>query len=286
MQERTNAFFQSRDGTSLYYETHGTGEPIILVYGIACLINHFHHQIEHFSKTHQVIVPDLRGHNRSQVPRDLSTMKIEILAEDLLDLMNHLKIKKAHFVGHSFGVPLLLNLASKYPDRILSLAFINGFAKNPVQGMFGVDLAEKFFHFAKKTYGKVPFLWSPLWRLAIQTPVAQVAASLLGGFNIKKSEWKDVEIYSRAIAEMSLDMFLPLFEDMMSFNGESLAEKVRAKTLVLAGDSDFVTPLSYQLHLHELVRGSRYVVVPRGSHCTQLDFPKLVNTEIEKGLST
>ncbi len=61
-------YVESFDKTKIYYESRGTGEPIVFIYGIACLINHWHFQIEYFAKKYQVICFDLRGHHKSETP--------------------------------------------------------------------------------------------------------------------------------------------------------------------------------------------------------------------------
>ena len=75
---------------------------------------------------------------------------------------------------------------------------------------------------------------------------------------------------------------MPMFEDMMSFDGYAIAAKIELPTLIIAGDRDFVTPMKFQEELHESVKGSELIVVPYGSHCTQLDFPDYVNLRLEK----
>jgi len=273
--------FKSFDGTEIYFEVRGDGAPTIWVYGIACLMNHWHHQLEHFSLSRKVISFDLRGHNQSTIPKDLSLMTINAMAKDLVALMDHLDIPKAHLVGHSFGVPVLIEFSSLAPERALSYSFVNGFAKNPIQGMFGVDLVEKLFKLGKAAHSSVPEIWNPLWKFSVQNPLSFLVTGALGGFNLRYTEWKDIEIYARGTANMSLDMFIPLFEDMMKFNGEDLVRKIKAPALILAGAKDFVTPMSFQEFLHQQIQGSRFVVVKEGSHCTQLDLPDIVNTELE-----
>lgn len=283
--ERETGFYSSFDGTKIYYEIRGQGETIIFVYGIACLMNHFHHQIDHFAKNYRVVTYDLRGHMRSAIPRDLQHMSTKAMARDLLELCQHLNLDHAHFVGHSFGVPVLIEF-SKVGRRFLhSLVFINGFARNPIHGMFGVDYAERLFHLSKTIYQAAPELWLPIWKTAVSNPVSALLAGALGGFNLKHIEWKDIEIYARAVAEMSLDMFIPLFEDMMKFNGEEDVKRINSPTLVIAGAKDFVTPLHFQKALHLGIVGSKYIVVDQGSHCTQLDFPDLVNRAITEHIT-
>lgn len=282
VKSKKTGYFQSHDLTRIYYEVRGEGEPVIWVYGIACLINHFHHQVIEFSEEFRSIIYDLRGHNKSSIPKDLKKMTVNNMAKDLVSLIDHLQIPKAHFVGHSFGVPILIDFSELAPTRIKSFTFINGFAKNPIQGMFGVNVADKLFQIGKGAHSLFPELWNPIWKLVVQNPITMAASGALGGFNLLKTEWKDIEIYSRAVSEMSLDMFIPLFEDMMHFNGESRACKIKAPTLVIAGDQDFVTPVWFQKELHAMIEGSKFMVVKNGSHCTQLDFPDLVNSRIRQ----
>jgi pimeloyl-ACP methyl ester carboxylesterase len=288
---KTVGTLKSFDDTAIYYEVRGQGRPLIFVYGIACLMNHFHHQIEHFCRQRQVISFDLRGHHKSAMPGDQRTLTVSAMARDILALVEHLDLQEADFVGHSYGVPILIefnSLAAKEKPafKVHSLTFINGFAKNPIHGMFGVDYVERLFYLGKKAYQNVPFLFKPLWRTVVENPASALIAGLLGGFNLRRMEWKDIEIYAKAVGEISLDMFLPLFEDMMNCDSEAALREITAPTLVIAGARDLVTPLKFQEDLHKTVQGSSYVVMEGGSHCTQLDFPAEVNRHIEALLNS
>jgi hypothetical protein len=53
---KTSGYFESFDGTRIYYETRGQGKPLVFVYGIACLINHWHNQLNYFSHNYQTII--------------------------------------------------------------------------------------------------------------------------------------------------------------------------------------------------------------------------------------
>lgn len=274
--------FLSFDGTPIYFESRGQGEPLIFVYGIACLINHWHHQIEYFSHTHQVIAFDLRGHHHSQPLADIKNLKIEHLAQDVMALMDHLKIKKAHFAGHSFGAPVILEAFDLFPDRFLSLTFINGFSKNPVKGMFGIDAVETIYKTVKSQYSSYPELWKTLWKTAVDNPLSMVLAGLAGGFNLKLTHFKDIEVYARGVARMDLQVFLNLFEELMHFNGDLILPKIHLPTLIISGEKDNITPQSFQQEFKNAISHSEFVLVPYGSHCTQLDFPDFVNLKMEQ----
>jgi pimeloyl-ACP methyl ester carboxylesterase len=277
--------FQSYDGTKIYFEAHGEGEPLILIYGICCLINHWHFQIDHFSKHRKVIVFDIRGHHKSGTPSEKHNITIHAVAKDIECMMKHLKIKRADLVGHSFGVPVLIEFAALFPEMTKSLTFINGFAQNPIKGMFGLDFAEPVYKFIKQQYTAAPELWSEIWKLSINNPAAMWISGLAGGFNLKLTQFKDIEIYARGVSQMDLGVTLPFFEDLMNFDGNEMLKQIQAPALIISGDRDAITPFRFQEQMNALIRNSSILKVPYGSHCTQLDFPDYVNLKIEEFIS-
>lgn len=273
--------FESFDGTKIYYEERGEGPPLVLVYGLACLMNHWHHQIQYFSRGYRVISYDLRGHHQSSTPADRSALNIEAMARDLHLLLNHLGIAQAHFAGHSNGVSILVHLAALHPEQVLSLTLVNGFVSNPIRNMFGVDVVEPFFYLVKENYQKAPAFFDRLWKFCVENPLSILLSGMAGGFNLNVTEIKDIEIYARGVAQLPFASFLALFEDVIAFDGTEEARKIRAPTLIISGEKDAVTPFAQQKKLQALIAGSELAVVPYGSHCCQLDFPDYVNLKIE-----
>ncbi len=283
--EKKTGYYEAMDGTPIYYEVHGKGEPIVFIYGIACLMNHWHPQVEFFSRTHQVILFDIRGHHKSVPVRNLDNMTFEHLAFDLKGLINHLGHKSAHVVGHSFGVPYQLKSFEQFPEIFKTLTFINGFARNPLKKLFGLEFVEPLFQFLKIQHTKAPDLWNALWRAMIDNPVAFQVAALSGGFNIKLTQFKDIEMYGRGVSRLELPLFFRLFEQLLSFDGTRILHSIDKPALVIAGDRDFLTPPSYQKELVDQIHGAEYVLVPYGSHCCQLDFPEFLNLKLRDFLS-
>lgn len=286
MIEVVTGTFKSFDGTSIYYEvrgkTGGNRRPIIFNYGIGCLMNHWHPQVTEFSKTHQVITYDYRGHHKSETPLDMSSLNIDSLAQDLLGLMDHLNIETASLWGHSFGTQVIARFAKFAPERIANVVSVNGFLRNPLTGMFGNDLAEKIFKFLRAGNEKLPFTMGELWKLVVTNPLAAQVSGLLGGFNLKLTALKDVEIYGRGLASMNLKVFLTLFESMLAYDGRDDSSKIKTPVLIFVGGKDAVTPESHQMELKEFMPQAEVVKVAMGSHCTHLDMPDLVNLRIEK----
>ncbi len=280
--EKTAGYFESFDGTKIYYEDRGEGPPIIFAYGIACGTNHWRHQIRYFSQNYRCITFDYRGHNKSAVPKARENLSIDALARDVQKLCQILKIEKASFWGHSFGAQVLIRTFDMTPELFGSLVFINGFATNPIQGMFGIDTVGTAFKFFKQGYEQMPETISWVWRAAVTNPLTLRLTGLAGGFNLDLTSFKDIEIYTRGVASLEVDVFLQLFEQMVNYDGRPVLERINVPTLIIGGASDSVTSLRYQKTLHNMISGSELQIVPYGSHCTQLDMPDLVNLRIEK----
>lgn len=278
--EKSTGYFTALDGTPIYYEVRGEGEPIVFVYGIACLMNHWHKQIEFFSKTHKVILFDIRGHHKSVPVNNTNNFTFEHLAFDIKGLLSHLNIEKAHFVGHSFGVPYLIKAYEQFPEIFRSLVFINGFARNPLKKLFGLEFVEPLFNFLREQHRRSPDLWNALWRGMIDNPVAFQVAALAGGFNIKLTQFKDIEMYGRGVSRLELAYFFELFEQLLSFDGASALSLIEVPALIIAGDRDMLTPTSFQREMHSAIRNSEFLLIPYGSHCCQLDLPDFVNLKI------
>ncbi len=283
--EKDTGSFKSFDGTRIYYEVRGHGRPLVMAYGIGCLMNHWIHQVKYFSQVYQTILFDYRAHHRSEIPESREHLTLDALASDINALLDHLEIQQASLWGHSFGTQVGVRTYDMFPNRVANLVFINGFVSNPLAGMFGNDMASLAFQFIRDGYNRLPETLSYLWRVAINNPLAIQLSALAGGFNLQLTSLKDVEIYARGIASIDLNAFLGLFENMMSYDGHPVLERIQVPTLIIGGKQDSITPQDHQELMHRKIRGSDFLMVPYGSHCTQLDMPDLVNLKIEQFLA-
>lgn len=279
--DKSTGVISAFDGTPLYYELRGNGEAIVFVYGIACLINHWHFQLEYFSEAYKTLAFDLRGHQKSQPLKNSENLKLEHLAQDIQDLLAHLGVKKAHFIGHSFGAPVILKLYDMNPSLFYTITFINGFSQNPIKNMFGLNIVDKVFFFIKDQYEYAPEFWNKFWKYSVDQPLSMFLAGIAGGFNLETAQMKDIEIYAHGVSQMDLKIFMTLFEELMNFDGDSILPEIKVPTLIISGGKDNVTPQDFQKKFHEKIPTSEFVHVPYGSHCTQLDFPEFTNLKIE-----
>jgi len=106
-------------GVDFYYETHGSGEPLIFVPSTAYSGEVWKPSQMPLADSIQVVFHDPRGCGRS-VPEQ-SVYTIEQMALDIVALMDHLGLPSAHLIGHSMGGRIALSLAENFPGRVKSL---------------------------------------------------------------------------------------------------------------------------------------------------------------------
>jgi pimeloyl-ACP methyl ester carboxylesterase len=115
-------YFTTKDNVKIHFMTIGKGTPVILIHGYTGSAegNWFRNGIAvALAKTHMVIAIDCRNHGRSDKPQPNGPGK----AEDVIELMDHLKIQKAHFHGYSMGGGIVGRLMALIPERFITAGF-------------------------------------------------------------------------------------------------------------------------------------------------------------------
>ncbi|TDR20683.1 alpha/beta fold hydrolase [Marinicella litoralis] len=122
------SFSFNSDGVNIHYNEVGDGVPVILIHGYTMNSGMWNDTILYktLSKKHRIITLDLRGHGLSDKPLKPREYGPKV-GEDVIKLMEHLKIKKAHLVGYSMGAYVVGRLAVTHPERILSATLVSGF---------------------------------------------------------------------------------------------------------------------------------------------------------------
>jgi pimeloyl-ACP methyl ester carboxylesterase len=116
-------FFDS-GGARIRYRDLGRGDPIVLVHGFAGSLE-WPRSADSLAVGHRVVVVDVRGFGESDKFADPARFGPE-MAEDLVRLLDHLGLRRAHLAGHSMGALLAANLAQRHPERVATLTLIAG----------------------------------------------------------------------------------------------------------------------------------------------------------------
>lgn len=109
--------------TELFYTTKGTGNPLVFLHGFLESTKIWEPFIEKLSAKRQVICIDLPGHGQSGNISDVHTM--ELMADAVEAILQHLKIEQASLVGHSMGGYVSLAFMEKFPEMTKSLVLMN-----------------------------------------------------------------------------------------------------------------------------------------------------------------
>lgn len=107
------------EGNAVFYEEHGTGDPVVLIHGYGANGAVWDEVVEALSEGHRVIVPDLLGFDRSARP--LIDYDAGLYARLIVSLMDHLEVPEADLIGNSMGGWVSMLVASREPDRVRSL---------------------------------------------------------------------------------------------------------------------------------------------------------------------
>jgi 3-oxoadipate enol-lactonase len=110
-----------------YYELHGEGDPLVLISGLKGDHANWLSVLDSFSKKYQVLIFDNRGVGRTK--DQANNLTVEMMADDVMMLMDKLNIKNPAIVGHSLGGAIAQTLATKHPEKIKSLILCNTFSK-------------------------------------------------------------------------------------------------------------------------------------------------------------
>ncbi len=223
-----NGRFTSVNGAKIYYEEYGQGAPLILLHGFGRTASDWKAFIPELSKQYRVIAWDMRGHGRSTNPDTTNVFLHAVAAQDLLMLMDNLKIEKAKVIGHSSGGIIALYVAHLQPERFEAIVPVSA------QLNFSTETREFIEHNAKPE-----------------------------DFYI----FNDGEKLHGAEKGMQLAYQFYNFRNLTgdpNITSEQLS-KIKARTLIVHGDNDFV-PVSNAWEMFNTIPNAHLFIVPNGWH--------------------
>ena len=112
------------NGLNMYYEVHGTGDPVVLLHGsFMTITNNWPDMIAALSKTRKVIAVEMQGHGRTRdIARDFS---YENLSDDIAALVDYLKLGQVDLIGYSLGGGVAMLTAIRHPDKVRKVVSIS-----------------------------------------------------------------------------------------------------------------------------------------------------------------
>ncbi len=251
----------------------GAGPPVILIHGFGGSMWQWEQQQHALSQHFRVLTLDLPGAGLSDKP------EIDYRPDQMLDyfvgFMDAVKIPQATLVGNSMGAGLAIGMALAHPTRVAKLVLIDGLPQ----------------HVMEK-------LTSPSGRQALETSAPSWLVSfgnmLFGGLMIEsvlREIVHDPALLTPAVIErsnrnrqrpglikpiMTVRESLPLWESGFA----TRLGEITHPTLVIWGNEDRVFPIAVGEELHQTIKGSRFIRIPKAGHIPQWERPDLVNQEL------
>ena len=235
-------------GGKLYYETSGSGPPLMLVSGLAGSAHFWRLQVPRLAERFTAVVHDHRGVGRSS--RDAIVYSIEQMAGDALALMDHLGIEQAAMIGQSTGGAIGQYLAATHPDRlsrlVLSSTWTHGDPYFTRQFRLRHDMLRNASIELYTRTGSL-LLYPPEW---LRDHDGEIAAA-----------------EARSVADApAVEIMLSRIEALLRFDGRALTPRIRCPTLVIAALDDRVTPAYFSRALAEAIAGAQLVLLESGGH--------------------
>jgi pimeloyl-ACP methyl ester carboxylesterase len=218
------------NGINMYYEVHGCrdGVPLVLLHGGGSTIEvTFSRVLPFLADSRKVIAVEEQGHGRT-TDRD-APVRFESSADDVAALLRYLKVDKADIFGFSNGASIALQVAIRHPQLMRKMVFASSITKRD---------------------GAIPQFWEFMKQVDFSTmPQPLKDAFLRVNPNVQQLK----TMHDKDSARMKS------FKDVPN----DLVRSVRAPTLIVLGDQDFVTP-EHAVELTHLIPGARLLILPGG----------------------
>lgn len=248
----------SFDGTRLFYETFGVQEntPLVLLHGLGCDYMMWESQINHYpARGFFVIAPDVRGHGQSS---PVASFTLPDCAGDVVALLDHLGIARAHLAGVSMGGLIVQQTACDFPERVDHLIIADSYSevRTPLENIAA------WLNWL--TIRLSPNLFRHLLKVAYEEPQQERAQRYL----------------LKAYARMDKMQLLRARAHINRFDIRERLGSVQSPALVLVGNEFgyFVVQMAYKIA--DALPNARFVILPSGCDPSNLAVPAQFDREV------
>ncbi len=240
----------------LNHKIFGTGEPIVILHGLFGMLDNWRSLARSLEDTYQCILVDLRNHGRSP---DDAKMNYSIMADDVLELIDELKIEKPVIMGHSMGGKVAMQYAFQYPDRLSKLIVVDiAPRKYPAHHEEVISAIEAIHPQALTNRSQAEeVLRSHLGddESTIQFLLKNISRKAEGGFEWKANMPVLISEYEALMAEVSSDM--PFTKPVLYIKGAK-------SNSINSSDEDQIS---------QLFPNSTLITIPNAGHWVHADQP-------------
>ncbi|HEV7803061.1 MAG TPA: alpha/beta fold hydrolase [Burkholderiales bacterium] len=246
-------------GGEIHYEEAGHGEPLLFVSGLSGVGRYWQPQVPLFSSRFRVITYDHRGTgNSDKLQREFS---VDQMAAELVELMDALKIERAHVVGLSTGGAIGQTLAIEQPQRIERLVMCSTWTHCD-------PWFRRLFEARRLMYQQcgpeLHAMFHPLW--------------LFSPDYVNEHDAEIDEERKRAVSTAPpVEVSVGRIDALLKFDRRAGLSRIKTPTLIIASDNDYITPAYYARALAEAIPGSKLEVLKGGGHSVSKTRPEMFN---------
>jgi pimeloyl-ACP methyl ester carboxylesterase len=250
--------FATVNGTRLYYETEGTGHPLVLVHGFSLDTRMWDAQVDPFAERYRVIRYDVRGYGKSAVPGTDGYYH----ADDLKALLDHLGVERAHVLGLSLGAAIVTEFAVAYPQMTSALVAVD------------------------------PVLWGYEWSAENDEAMGKIwGAGRTSGIEAARKLWLADPMFAPVLANRGAAE--PLVRIVSDYSGwawvnddpgllpdppaAARLEEINVPTLAIVGELDVPDFHGVVDALGKRIKGARKVILPGVGHMSNMEDPRAFN---------
>ncbi|HEX7980843.1 MAG TPA: 3-oxoadipate enol-lactonase [Gemmatimonadaceae bacterium] len=250
------------DGLGIAYRVDGpeSADALVLVNSLGTDLSLWDPQMEELTRHFRVIRYDCRGHGASDVP--LGPTSIDHLGADLVALLDCLNLERAHLCGLSLGGFIALWVAAYHRERVACAVFANTAAR--------IGSTES---------------WDERMRAVRAGGMAAISETVVGRFLGAPFRAAHPDVTRRIIDMVEAtpaDGYLAVCAALRDADLRDVVSRIRAPSLIIAGELDQSTPLRQSEELHTAIASSELVVLPDAAHLTNVEqaekFTPLVTT--------
>jgi pimeloyl-ACP methyl ester carboxylesterase len=246
-------------GTFYIFNKKEQSVPIVFIHGVGLTYEIWQPQLDFF-KNYSTISYDILGHGKSSLTK--KNINFDDFSDQLIELINELKIDKIHLVGFSIGSLIARNFATKYNDRLKSLILLGSIYKRSEQQQ---EIVNQRFEQAKKELKlsrQALKRWFTDKYLENNPDTYEKISSILSGNNMVN--------------------FLKVYELFVKHKNDENFEKINAKTLIMTGEHDIGSTIEMSKQLNNVIKDSELKIIKDGKHLCGIECADEVNLFIKK----
>ena len=245
-------------GTFYVFNKKEQSIPIVFIHGVGLTYEIWQPQLDFF-KDYSNLSYDILGHGKSSLTKQ--NISFDDFSEQLIDLIDELKIEKIHLVGFSIGSLIARNFATKYSNRLQSLILLGSIYKRSEQQQ---KIVNERFNQAKK-----------------ELKLSRQALKRWFTDKYLENNPNTYEKISSILSKNNMANFLKVYELFVRHKNDEDFEKIQTKTLVMTGEHDIGSTIEMSQQLNNIIKGSELKIIKDGKHLCGIECADEVNLAIK-----